>query len=67
MRVVGDAVWKEEGVQDFFELRPPRVGRQRPTVPRPAWLGPPEDSFGVVVPLRLVLARTTDLAVAILG
>ena len=64
---MGGAVWKEEGVQDFFELRPPRAGRQRPTVPRPAWLGPPEDSLGVVVPLRLVLAHTTDLAVAILG
>jgi hypothetical protein len=31
------------------------------------WLGPPEDSFGVVVPLRLVLGRTADLAVAIPG
>jgi hypothetical protein len=31
------------------------------------WLGPPEDSFGVVVPLRLVLARTAELAVAIPG
>jgi hypothetical protein len=54
-------------VQDFFELRPPRAARQRLRVPRPAWLGPPEDSLGVVVPLRLVLARTADLAVAILG
>jgi hypothetical protein len=54
-------------VQDFFELRPSRAGRQRPTVRRPAWLGPPEDSLGVVVPLRLVLARTKNLAMAIPG
>jgi hypothetical protein len=31
------------------------------------WLGPPEDSFGVVVPLHLVLVQTADLAVAIPG
>jgi hypothetical protein len=64
---VGDAVWKGEGVQDFFELRPPRAAGSGPRAPRPAWLGPPEDSFGVIVPLRLVLARTANLAAAILG
>jgi hypothetical protein len=54
-------------MQGFFELRPRRPGRQRPPVRRPAWLGPPGDSFGVVVPLHLVLVRTADLAVAIPG
>jgi hypothetical protein len=53
-------------VQGFFEPRPPRRGRPLPQV-RPVWLGPPEDSFGVLVPLRLVLVRTADLAVAIPG
>jgi hypothetical protein len=41
--------------------------RPRPAVRRPIWLGPPEDSFGVLVPLHLVLVRTADLAVAIPG
>jgi hypothetical protein len=54
-------------VQGFFELRPRRPGRQQPPVRRPVWLGPPEDSLGVVVPLHLVLVRTADLAVAIPG
>jgi len=54
-------------VQGFFELPPRRPGRHRQAVRRPAWLGPPEDSFGVVVPLHLVLVRTADLAVAIPG
>jgi hypothetical protein len=52
-------------VQGFFELQSRGPGRPRSPVRRPVWLGPPEDSFGVVVPLHLVLVRTADLAVAI--
>jgi hypothetical protein len=52
-------------VQGFFEPRSRGPGRARPPVRRPTWLGPPEDSFGVLVPLRLVVVRTGDLAVAI--
>jgi hypothetical protein len=52
-------------VQGFFELRSRGPGRHRPPDRRPTWLGPPEDSFGVLVPLHLVLVRTADLAVAI--
>jgi hypothetical protein len=52
-------------VEGFFELRSRGPGRPRPRVRRPAWLGPPEDSLGVLVPLRLMLVRTADLAVAI--
>jgi hypothetical protein len=52
-------------VQGFFELPSRGSGRPRPAVRRPRWLGPPEDSFGVLVPLRLVVVRTADLAVAI--
>jgi hypothetical protein len=52
-------------VQGFFELPSRGSGRPRPPVRRPRWLGPPEDSFGVLVPLRLVVVRTADLAVAI--
>jgi hypothetical protein len=58
-------------VEGFFEGRSRGSGRPRPQVWRPAWLGPPEDSFGVLVPLRLVVVvvvvRTADLAVAIPG
>jgi hypothetical protein len=52
-------------VQGFFELPSRGSGRPRPPDQRPRWLGPPEDSFGVLVPLRLVVVRTADLAVAI--
>jgi hypothetical protein len=52
-------------VQGFFEPRSRGPGRPRPPDRRPGWLGPPEDSFGVLVPLGLVLVRTVDLAVAI--
>jgi hypothetical protein len=54
-------------VEGFFEGRSRGPGRHGPPVGRPAWLGPPEDSFGVLVPLHLVLVRTADLAVAIPG
>ena len=54
-------------MQGFFEPRPRGPGRPRPPDRQPIWLGPPEDSFGVLVPLQLVLVRTADLAVAIPG
>jgi hypothetical protein len=50
----------------FFEL-PPRP--QEPDEPedyeRPEWMGAPENVLGAAVPIRLVLARTDDLAVAV--
>jgi hypothetical protein len=52
-------------VEGFFEPRSRGPGRPPLRVRRPSWLGPPEDSFGVLVPLRLVLVRTAELAVAI--
>lgn len=54
-------------MQGFFEPRPRGPGRPRPPDRQPIWLGPPEDSFGVLVLLQLVLVRTADLAVAIPG
>jgi hypothetical protein len=50
-------------VQGFFEVR--SLGPERPTMRRPVWLGPPEDSLGRVVPLHLELVRTPTLVVAI--
>jgi hypothetical protein len=50
----------------FFEPPPP------PEPPpeafrQPPWMGPPDNVVGAGVPLRLVLARTEDVAVAIVG
>jgi hypothetical protein len=50
-------------VSDFFEPPPP------PPEPepyrQPPWVGPPSNVLGVAVPLRLLLARTADVAVAV--
>jgi hypothetical protein len=51
-------------VSDFFEPPPPR--EPEPIPEQPPWLGPPENEVGVPVPLRLLLARTDDVAVALL-
>ncbi len=48
----------------FFEPPPPPPERQEPR-PQPPWLAPPENEFGVSVPIRLVLARTDELALAL--
>lgn len=50
----------------FFEPPPPPPEppeRHR----QPAWVGPPENELGVAVPVRELLARTDDLAIALLG
>jgi len=54
-------------VQDFFELRPPRAGPAAAHGPPAGVAGTTRGELRVVVPLRLVLARTTNLTVAILG
>jgi hypothetical protein len=50
----------------FFEPPPPP-----PEPPeeyrQPAWIGPPENELGVAVPVRRVLYRNDDLAIALLG
>jgi hypothetical protein len=51
----------------FFEPPPPV---EPPPFERPEqepWLGPPVNELGVAVPLRLVLARTDNVVVALLG
>jgi hypothetical protein len=47
----------------FFEPleQPPPEEEHR----APAWLGPPDNVLGAAVPLRLLLARTDDVAIAI--
>ena len=46
----------------FFEAPEPV---HEPEPPRVAWAGPPSNVLPAAVPLRLVLARTPDLAIAI--
>jgi len=51
-------------VSDFF--RPPEPPPEpEPTPLQPAWMGPPENEIGVAVALRLLLARTEKVAVAL--
>ena len=47
----------------FFEL--PQRGEEPEPSPAPVWSGPPSNVLGAAVPLRLVLARTDDLAIAV--
>jgi hypothetical protein len=50
----------------FFEAPPPPP--EPPEEHRqPAWIGPPENELGVAVPVRRVLFRDDDLAIALLG
>jgi hypothetical protein len=52
----------------FFEPPPPPDAPDEPDdYRRPAWLGPPENELGCPVPLRLVLARTAEVAIAVVG
>jgi hypothetical protein len=48
----------------FFEPSPPPPERPPPGR-QPPWLSPPENEIGVSVPLRVVLARNDELAVAL--
>ncbi|MFL5962524.1 MAG: hypothetical protein ACJ757_06480 [Gaiellaceae bacterium] len=50
----------------FFEPPPPPP--EPPEEHRqPAWIGPPENELGVALPLRRVLFRSDELAIALLG
>ena len=50
-------------MSDFFATPPSEPPEPEPA--QPPWLGPPSNEFGVPVPLRLVLARTEEVAVAL--
>jgi hypothetical protein len=52
-------------VSDFFEPPPPPPEPDPAHVQQPPWLGPPDNVLGTAVPIRLVLARTEKLAVAV--
>ncbi len=49
----------------FFEPPPPPPERPPPHRP-PSWHGPPENELGSTVPIRLLLARNDELALALL-
>lgn len=51
-------------MSDFFTPPPPR--EPEPDYMQPPWLGPPANELGVPVPLRVLLARTDDVALALL-
>jgi hypothetical protein len=51
-------------VSDFFTPPPPPEPVRNE--PQPPWLGPPANELGVPVPIRLALAQTADVAVALL-
>ena len=51
-------------MSDFF-TPPPRQEPER-DYEQPAWIGPPANELGVAVPQRVLLARTDDVAVALL-
>jgi hypothetical protein len=50
----------------FFEAPPPVDPPPFEPVEHRPWWGPPPNELGVAVPLRLVLARTDEIAVALL-
>jgi hypothetical protein len=52
-------------MSDFFDLPvpPPEPEKHR----QPAWLGPPENELGVAVPMRIVLARSADVALGVVS
>jgi len=53
-------------VSEFFEPPPPPP--EPPEEHRqPEWFGPPDNVLGVVVPLDVTLARTSELALAVRG
>ena len=49
-------------MSDFFT--PPPPPEPEPEYAQPEWLGPPDNELGVAVPIRVVLARTGEVAVA---
>jgi hypothetical protein len=54
-------------VSDFFEPPPllPEDEEEPEDFRQPEWAGPPRNVLGAAVPIRLVLARTDDVAVAV--
>jgi len=52
-------------VSDFFELPPPPPPRPPEQRQQPEWFGPPGNVLGVVVPLDVTVARTSDLVLAV--
>lgn len=54
-------------MSDFFEPPPPRPEPDPEDYRQPPWFGPPDRVLGAALPLRLVLARTDKLAVAIMN
>jgi hypothetical protein len=48
----------------FFEPPPPRP-EPLPSTRQPPWFAPPENEFGVAVPIGLVLARNDELALGL--
>jgi hypothetical protein len=51
----------------FFDALPPPLKPPEDAYRMPPWAAPPENVLGADVALRLVLARTEELAVAIVG
>jgi len=52
----------------FFEPPPPPPEPpEHEFAPPPSWLGAPQNELGAAVPLRLVLARTDRVAIALIG
>jgi hypothetical protein len=49
----------------FFELS--SVPEPEESPPQPAWVGPPDNEAGIVVPLNRVLARSREVAVRLLS
>jgi hypothetical protein len=49
----------------FFEL--PSMSEPDEPPPQPAWVGPPDNEAGIVVPLNSLLARSREVAVVLLS
>jgi hypothetical protein len=54
-------------VAGFFEAPPPPPEPPEDLYRQPVWAGPPDNVIGAAAPLRVVLARTDEVAVAITG
>ncbi len=52
-------------MSSFFEPPPPPPEPEH--VRQPAWIGPPDNEVGISVPQSALLARTDEVAVALLG
>lgn len=52
-------------MSDFFTPPPPPPREPEPSPLQPEWLGPRDNELGEAVAVRVVLARTADVAVAV--